>query len=128
VGVRSERAGEFAVVFVDLFLLGWVGSIIWVGIDFRRTTRAFGMNFMRFKSGPRWVILSILAWIIFLPWYLVCRARQRKERRLIWDTMDYQDWNGVYWHRSTTGNWSYFDQASGWVETAYWGDPAGTPG
>ena len=56
----------------------WAGSLVWMGFDYRATTRQFGTDQMRFKSGRLWVIVAAVYWIVFFPWYLICRSRQRK--------------------------------------------------
>jgi len=59
-------------------LVVWAASLVWIGFDYRATTQRFGTDRMRFKSGRLWVMVSAVYWIVFFPWYLVCRSRQRK--------------------------------------------------
>lgn len=54
-----------------------IGSDIWVWIDFGRTKAAYGDDLLRMKRGD-WVAWLIVLWVVFFPWYLVCRSRQRR--------------------------------------------------
>jgi hypothetical protein len=89
-----------------------VGTTIWVGIDHGRTTRAYGTDQMS-EDAAGWVIACLFLWIVFFPWYLVARHRQRTRRP--GPPEDYQDDDGVQWHRSPGGEWFYHDVAAGWV-------------
>jgi hypothetical protein len=54
-----------------------VGTTIWVGIDHGKTKELYGDESIR-SDAQGWVVGCLLLWIVFFPWYLVCRDRQRQ--------------------------------------------------
>jgi hypothetical protein len=91
-----------------------VGSTIWVGFDHGKTTRVYGDEYMH-TTAYGWMLGCIFLWIVWFPWYLVCRHRQRQP--IPGPPVDYEDDNGVHWHRSPAGEWHYYDVAAGWVRS-----------
>ena len=54
-----------------------IGTTIWVGFDHGKIQRLYGDEWI--SPGPwRWIDGCLLLWIVFFPWYLVSRSRQRK--------------------------------------------------